>query len=233
MNRVNLYLKYLYNLKDISVNLSNYFDSLKNTTLSYFYSLKNTTLSCFYSFKDTILSFFDCLKDIDLGINWSILLLVFIFISFILIGSRSNPFILMRGGPFRGISQLNVDQKIARIQSIVDADPQMYRLTQKILGQYYNNLSISSSEFRTPYNGFLPYTFVRNVDIHLSCSEQIRLASIIDRDLSHIRRTEQYIIIPHLGLIQHISSKKFIAVQCETIIIVAKAEYRGGGNIRL
>lgn len=194
-------------------------DSLKNTILSIFYNLKNTIPSIFDNLKNTIPS--EYLQNMDIELNWPI----FSLILCILILSISTFGILMLGiHDFWGMSGLNVPQKIARVKRIVDRDPDCFHLTFKALAQYDENLD-TSAEYRRPYNSFPPYSFHGSVDMHLSWSEQIEVATIMDNDLSTRRRLD-FIISPEQGSIQFARSGKYIPVQWETIDLIAKAEHR-------
>lgn len=91
----------------------------------------------------------------------------------------------------------SVAEQIKRMQNLVDTEPRKFRLTQKLIAQYTHNLSVRK-KYKKPYNGFNPFCFQNNVELHLSLPRQIQLAKIIDRDMSDVRK-EDFVIYSERG----------------------------------
>lgn len=104
------------------------------------------------------------------------------------------------------------------------ADPNTFRLTKILLGQYNHNLQHSTMN-KISYNRFQPYTFFGNTEIYLSLTDRITFVKILNRDYSRVRK-QDFIIKPERGSIKFAISKKYITVDITAIIIVAKAELR-------
>ena len=121
-----------------------------------------------------------------------------------------------------GLAYLNTEGRLALLEECVGRDRSNYRLSEKLIAQYKDNKH-RNYQVKKSYNSYPPYSFFGHVDAHLTFSEQIQVAKILDRDLSRVYK-QDFNIIANIGSVKWQKSGCYIAINIPVLTAVVKAE---------